>query len=226
MLSLIDLREAGSVDLATAAYLAAVMRRGGSLLVGARPGGAGKTTVMCALLNFLPDGCGIRAVGDPRVLGEAERDAQPGTTCYIAHEIGAGPYFAYVWGAQARRFFALGAAGHVLASNLHTDTLDELYEQLCADNGVPEAHVRAITLKVFIALEGSGLRPRRVIDRVYHSADGEERLAWQYGGDGTWQRMDGAAPDATEERYAALLHDLQQRGVRRIGAVRAALAGL
>ena len=55
MLSLVDLLDAGSVDLPLAAYLAAAMRGGASLLVGARPGGAGKTAVMCALLNWIPD---------------------------------------------------------------------------------------------------------------------------------------------------------------------------
>ena len=55
MLSLVDLIKAGTVDLRLAAYLAAAMHSGASLLVGARPGAAGKTTVMCALLNFLPD---------------------------------------------------------------------------------------------------------------------------------------------------------------------------
>ena len=46
MLSLVDLIAAGTVDLPLAAYLAAAMRSGASLLLGARPGGAGKTTVM------------------------------------------------------------------------------------------------------------------------------------------------------------------------------------
>ncbi|MCK5526789.1 MAG: hypothetical protein KAJ05_06545, partial [Candidatus Latescibacteria bacterium] len=62
MLSLVDLITAGTVDLPLAAYLSAAMRSGASLLVGARPGGAGKTTVMCALLNFLPDDTILRPV--------------------------------------------------------------------------------------------------------------------------------------------------------------------
>jgi len=49
MLSLIDLLKDESVSLPMAGYLAAAMRGGASLLVGANPGGAGKTTVMCAL---------------------------------------------------------------------------------------------------------------------------------------------------------------------------------
>jgi hypothetical protein len=222
MLSLIDLLDAGTVDLPLAAYLAARMRSGASLLVGARPGGAGKTTVMCALLNFLPDECAIRAVADEHVLATAA-GTPPGSTCYIAHEIGAGPYFAYVWGAQARQFFATGSAGHTIASNLHTDTLSELYDQLCGDNGVPEAHVRAVTLKTFIACEGAGWRARRILGTVYSSIDGEERLVWRHGGNGAWQRMDGAAPDAEERRYAVLIDGLRACDARTIEDVRCAL---
>ena len=70
MLSLVDLIKAGTVDLRLAAYLAAAMHSGASLLVGARPGAAGKTTVMCALLNFLPDRTAIRAVDSQAILGK------------------------------------------------------------------------------------------------------------------------------------------------------------
>ena len=41
MLSLVDLLDAGTVDLPLAAYLAAAMRAGASLLVGANPRGRG-----------------------------------------------------------------------------------------------------------------------------------------------------------------------------------------
>jgi type IV secretory pathway ATPase VirB11/archaellum biosynthesis ATPase len=131
MLSLVDLIEAETVDLPLAAYLAAAMRAGASLLVGARPGGAGKTAVMCALLNFLPDDTVIRAVDSRAVLAEGQRDDEPGRTCYLAHEISSASYYAYVWGHEARTLFGLVADGHVIASNLHADTLEETRDQLC-----------------------------------------------------------------------------------------------
>jgi hypothetical protein len=54
MLSVVDLLEAGTLSLAQAAWLAARVAEGSSWLVGARPGGAGKTTVMAALLAMVP----------------------------------------------------------------------------------------------------------------------------------------------------------------------------
>ena len=83
MLSLVDLIEAGTLDLALAAYLAAAMRSGASLLVGARPGGAGKTAVMCALLNFLPNQTSIRAVDSWSALDDAGQSGRGQTRSYI-----------------------------------------------------------------------------------------------------------------------------------------------
>ena len=54
MLSIVDLLEAGTLSPALAAYLLAAISRGASFMVGALPGSAGKTTVMGALLNFVP----------------------------------------------------------------------------------------------------------------------------------------------------------------------------
>ena len=54
MLSVFDLLGAKTLDLDLAAYLMARISRGASFIVGSVPGGAGKTTVMCALLNFVP----------------------------------------------------------------------------------------------------------------------------------------------------------------------------
>ena len=54
MLSVFDLLAAKTLELDLAAYLMARISKGSSFMVGSVPGGAGKTTVMCALLNFLP----------------------------------------------------------------------------------------------------------------------------------------------------------------------------
>ena len=104
MLSLIDLLNAGTIDLDLGGYLAAAMRSGASLLVGANPGGAGKTTVMAALLNWLPNHTRIIPVETRSVLQAAlsEQPLDPSGRCFVAHEIGSGSYYAYVWGEDAR----------------------------------------------------------------------------------------------------------------------------
>ena len=78
-------------------------------MVGALPGGAGKTTVMGALLNFVPLGVHLVPADSEQTIAQALRE---GTRhCYICHEIGAGSYYAYLWGDPLRRYFDLPDAG-------------------------------------------------------------------------------------------------------------------
>jgi len=223
MLTLVDLIEAGTVDLPLAAYLASTMRTGASLLVGAVPGGAGKTTVMCALLNFLPDHTVIHPIESPASLRVDPRDSSPGATCYLAHEIGSGSYYAYIWGETARAFFALAAQGHTVASNLHADTLDQTRDQLCRQNGVEEAHLSAITLKLFIGTaRGDGWDIQRWVNRVY---EGDE-LLWTGQADGSFTRLrpSTVVSPQEEEEWAGFLSQLRERSIRSIPGVRQALA--
>lgn len=216
MLSVIDLLEAGTLDLPLAAYLTATMQRGASLLVGASPGGAGKTTIMCALLNFLPPNTPIVVVDSPAVL----RHLPAPPVCLLAHEIGAGPYYAYIWGETARAFFAATQSGCFVASNLHADTLDETYDQLCGLNGVNPAHLRAVTLKLFIAVAG---RTRRITS-VYESDGCEDILVWRFAANAYSRTAPSRlVTPADEARMAALLSSLLAQRVRCIEDIRAHL---
>lgn len=224
MLSLVDLIDAGTVDLPLAAYLAAAMRAGASLLVGAQPGGAGKTTVMCALLNFLPDDTTIRTVDSRAVLAQGRRDPNHGDTCYLAHEISNAPYYAYIWGEEARTFFELAAQGHIIASNLHADTLEETRDQLCRENRIAQAHLDAVTLKVYLQVERTGgWRMKRWIGSVYESDGTQDRLLWRRDESGRFVRQapkDSVVSPAQEKTYAEFLRMLLEQDIGRIGNVR------
>jgi hypothetical protein len=231
MLSLVDLIDVGSVDLPMAAYLAAAMRAGASLLVGANPGGAGKTAVMGALLNFLPDDTIIRPVTHRGVLPGSCGPEELGDVCYLAHEIGAGSYYAYIWGRDARAFFAAAAQGHTIASNLHADTLAETQDQLCGQNRVPPAHLDAVGLKLYLGVERTrGWPMRRWVRHVYENDGTGDRLLW------TQEAQGASAQQSPEEStlissrqaqvYAEFLTDLLRQDVRRIEDVRRALITL
>jgi hypothetical protein len=225
MLSLVDLLEDDTVSLPLAGYLAAAMRSGVSLLVGANPGGAGKTTVMCALLNFLPDDVALQAVESRTVLSRATH-ALPGEACYVVHEISpATYYYAYIWGRDAQTFFRLAADGHLIASNLHADTLDETYAQLCDENGVEPDHLAAVTLKIYLGTERNGWSMRRRIHRVYEHGAGTDRLLWEGHRPGDFVRHAESAlvPPEAVARYTDMVADLQGQGVRRLADVRRAL---
>jgi len=173
MLSVLDLLEAGTLDPDLAAWLMARMGRGASLLVGARPGGAGKTTVMCALLNLAPPALPLVAATAEAVARAAAEDDPP-RRCYVCHEISPGDYFAYLWGDDLRAYCRLFEKGHVLASNLHADDLPEARAQVCDANGVSEALFGRFDLAVFLRVGGRPGRARRTVEKVY-AADGEGR---------------------------------------------------
>lgn len=226
MLSLVDLIEAHTVDLSLAAYLAAMMRYGASLLVGARPGGAGKTAVMCALLNFLPDDAVIRPVASRAVFASAQGSDLPGRTCYLAHEIGAGCYYAYVWGEQARAFLRLRQHGHTIVSNLHADTLSETYQQLCEEVGARPEDVLRVDLKVYLGVRRTGpWSVQRWVSRVYESSGTADHLLWTGGADGVFERQADSVfvPRDAEGAYVSFLRSLTQSNTRRIEAVRCAI---
>ena len=152
MLSIVDLIEAGTMSRELAAYSLAAISSGASFMVGALPGGAGKTTVMGALLNFVPADMPLVAADNIAVIGSGLQDKTQ-RRCYICHEIGAGPYYAYLWGAPLRRYFELSTAGHMMATNLHADTFEQACRQVCDDNGVPLASFRRMNLLFFLAIE-------------------------------------------------------------------------
>jgi hypothetical protein len=180
MLSVVDLIDAGTMNVELAAYLLGAVSSGSSFLAGAVPGGAGKTAVMCALLNFIPPDVRIVAASSGSVVrGASKRQAGP-PACYLCHEIGAGRYFAYLWGRDARDFFNLTSAGHVVATNLHADTIGQTRDQLCGTNKVPEADFRRVNLMLFLRVVRAGGRIKRRIAAVYHS-DGNEPHTFVYG---------------------------------------------
>lgn len=162
MLSIFDLLADGTVDLDLATFLMAWISGGASFMVGAVPGGAGKTTVMCALLNFVPADVDLVAA-TPEAVRRAARARQPRRVCFVCHEIGSGPYYAYLWDEALRQYCGLFERGHVLATNLHADDMGESRNQVCERNGVPIRHFNRFDLLIFLRVEGDlGRVARRV----------------------------------------------------------------
>ncbi len=166
MLSVFDLLAAQTLDLDLAAYLMARISTGSSFMVGSVPGGAGKTTVMCALLNFVPVDVPLIAA-TPEAVYEAVNSKASSRACYICHEIGSGYYFAYLWADQLRAYCGLSDQGHILATNLHADNLEQAREQVCNTNGVSSEHFNKFELLIFLGIESRYLKAKRWIEEVY-----------------------------------------------------------
>lgn len=217
MLSLVDLIEVGTMSLDVAAHCAAAVAAGRSFLVGASPGGAGKTTVMGALLNFVPPHMRLEAATPRAVL-----HAGGLVRCWVCHEIGPGAYFGYLWGEPLRAWFRLSRTGSMLASNLHADTMAEVEYQILGENSVPREDLRRIGLILFLAVRRGLHGYVRQVVEIYES-DGEHdhTLFWS----GTSGHV---APSliVTRERTRwaeAVLRRLLDRGARTIQEVRQAV---
>ncbi len=170
MLSVFDLLAAKTLDLDLAAYLMARISTGSSFMVGSVPGGAGKTTVMCALLNFVPVDVSLIAATSEVVYEAANANVSP-RACYVCHEIGSGHYFAYLWADALRAYCELLEHGHLLATNLHADNREQAREQICNTNGVPEKYFNKFELLIFLRIEDGYRNTSRRIEEVY-SGDG------------------------------------------------------
>jgi len=220
MLGIVDLIDANTLDAELAAYLWEKVDGGCSLLTAARPGGAGKSTVLANVLNFLPAETAIRTVASGRdVPGRPDAGA-----CYLAHEIGSGPYFAYLWGGEARRFFEIASAGGRVASCLHADTLDELESILTSHpNAIDRETFASIGLLVFIHIDTEG-GVRRRASTVYEHDGARHVLAYRWDASTDTYLPTGAAAPPAPERVAAI-QSLQERGVRDFRETRRQLIG-
>jgi hypothetical protein len=174
-LSIVDLLRAGTLDVSMAAYAMRAMHEGTSLLSGARPGGAGKTTLMAALLNLLPPGVPIVTVDHSRVIVEGLSRPADEPACYLAHEMGSGSWYGYIWGHNVADFLSLIEGQRRIASCLHADTLEELTEIVCAPPlSVSPAALGRVGLILFIHVTHSGGRPQRRV-AAFWEADGSGR---------------------------------------------------
>ena len=237
-LSFVDLIRAGTMSAEMVAYCWTAIANGASFLTAARPGGAGKSTVLANLLALLPPGeevvtfgsaSPVSGPGTPDTLVGLSRSPEPdksvGRTnshrrCTLAHEIGSGHWYGYIWGAQVREFLSLKAQGHRLAACLHADTLAEVEDALCSPplSCSPE-QMRALDLILFIHVLPEG---RRVVAVHEATAEGYRQVfAWDP------KRAEAvptvAMADAAYEKRLAIVRRIVADGLEDLQSVRAAI---
>ncbi len=171
-LSVVDLIEAGTIKPEMAALCWVLIRGGAGLLTGAVPGSAGKTTLMAALLGFLPSGEPIVTVTDRSSLDEVGAALPPVPFTVLVHEIGAGRVFGYLWNREAVDFLRLGVQDGVrCVSCLHADNPEQTSAALSA-LGACDGELAAAPLQLYM-----------------HAGDGRYRVTSM-----NWVTEDGAVP--------------------------------
>jgi hypothetical protein len=186
-LSLADLIEKKTVATDLAAWLVWQVSNGASYIVGARRRAVGKTTTVNALLPFVPpERTFVEAL--PENVGAIEKKK----ACVVAHELSDHRREWYLWDRDLRDFLSLTGKGHMIATNMHADTFEEVHDDICARNDVPDELFRAVRLLLFLGSEGEPGDERRFVRAVYHS-DGtaSHRRVYAHG--------DGFAADAPRD---------------------------
>lgn len=154
-----------SAEMAATLACAADERR--SLLFVAIPRNAGKTTVMRAALQHVPDGTLIHALArskGPRLGIPEHADGGYLTMSEIAQ---GGHFDDYLWGREVETVFAALDRGFSLATALHAPGIAEAFEVIRA-SGVPDAQAGRIELVGYIRSIGHWSNPeRRVLEKVW-----------------------------------------------------------
>lgn len=222
MLSVVDLLEHGNLDLNMAAYLLQRLQSGASVVTAARPGAAGKTAVMGALLALTPLGACLEVVTSGAVADQSETSRPRWRVC---HELGSGGYYGYLWGREVEEYLQQRGNGDYIATNLHADTCEEIVEILSA----PPLSVRretwlGIDLILSLRVERRAGETRRRVQSLWASDGDNFRELWRWEPEGdTFQRLPGAPTESELTAERECLQALVATRVRELPAFRAAL---
>lgn len=163
------------LDARTAALLWLLLERRASLVVVAPGSDAGKTTLLTALLDFLPPGVRRIYLRGWSETFDFPADAAPARSYLLCNEISA-HLPVYLWGCQVRRLFTMLEQGYALAATLHAGGLDEAIATLTAPPlAVPRRAVARLDLLLLLDGDATGRRVR-TLDYL-HDARGTGELA-------------------------------------------------
>jgi len=165
-----------------AGYLLARMAQGASVLTAAGPSGTGKSTLLANILTFLRPNERIVCVDSALVIEEGlSEKGQTTGKCFLAHEIGAGHWYGYIWGGAVARYLQLCTRGHRVASCLHADRLAEVFDTLSSPPlNVPREAILRVGLICFMAAERTGFAIKRRVTAIYSSDGAEHRLIFSW----------------------------------------------
>jgi type IV secretory pathway ATPase VirB11/archaellum biosynthesis ATPase len=163
--TILELISAGTLTVELAADLWIRIASGASLIVAASPPRSGKTTLLTALLVFLPENTEFyftRGWGETFDLPPMSDEQK---TYLLINELSDHlPY--YSWGPYGRKAFELLADGYGLASTMHADTPEEVVADLRNNLGVPVEHLTHIDLCITLRLDREVGRLQRRVNEV------------------------------------------------------------
>ncbi|HEX3428583.1 MAG TPA: hypothetical protein VHS36_07230 [Candidatus Limnocylindrales bacterium] len=225
--SIVELIADGVLDAELAALAWLLIQRRLPIVVGALARGVGKTTLLEALLDFLPPSvrridlvgagedfawlpeaealgwpAGHRTAADPSPAASvSRRSVGPASTFLVAPELSEHLPF-YTWGRAARTLVRAASIGYGIGATIHADRLEDVHEALRSPEvGLTDDELSYLGL-VLIARawrEPDGSITRRVVAAHYERPVGRDEH-------GHLQRLPPAVIAVHDERSDALEH--------------------
>jgi hypothetical protein len=177
-LSILDLVNSGTIDCKLAGLLWVLMEHRASVLVAAGPSFAGKTTLLHALLDFLPPDLHKVSLQGYYEDFTFTDNSPPEKTYMIAEEISNHGMVEYLWGYKAIRAFKLMSQGYGLGATIHARNSQEVIFILHKYLGLPLAVLTRLGMVVNLhAIAGRNFYDepiRRVnsVDLILPSSEG------------------------------------------------------
>jgi hypothetical protein len=155
------------------ATLWAVVSRRRSVMLSSEAPQAGKTTLLSALVDFLPEGTtGIFVRGwweEYDWLDEIEAG-----TGYLLINERSDPLPIYVWGRAARGALVLAGKGWGLGATMHADSLDEAVNALRSQLGATDACIAGLTVYLQYSAYATPAGMYRRIEEAWHLRLGDD----------------------------------------------------
>jgi hypothetical protein len=127
--SIVDLIQGGTLDVELAALLWLLVGSRVPVVVAAGPPLTGKTTLLTALLDFLPPGVERILCDGVTGPGDAIERADPRRSVLLVPEL-SDHVPVYSWGADARAIVRSASSGIGIATTIHGERLEDVLEQL------------------------------------------------------------------------------------------------
>jgi hypothetical protein len=175
-MSIVQVLQAGTMPPRLAAAFWLALERGASLAFAADPPGAGKTTILTALLALAPPemvAYFTRGWGETFELPPPSDDYP---TYIMVNEM-SDHLPVYSWGPYVVRAFELLAEGYSMCTTLHADTVDEVIDQLTDDAGVPRPLLANLTFIVPLAIVRREAQALRRVREAGMLGPGDDGLA-------------------------------------------------
>lgn len=165
-LSIVDLIRAGNFDARTAALLWLLIEARASVVVAADPPGAGKTTTLTALSDFLPLDLARFYLRGWNETFDFLETADPARSYLLCNEISA-HLPVYLWGRKVQQLFAALGEGFAFGATMHADEPDEVIGILAGyPLYIPLPAIARLDLIMTLAVEYVARRPRRRLNRL------------------------------------------------------------